>query len=105
MLSSGAVYANADPWVPPHEAASLLTADMQNAGAYAIGKSLAEWHMHSSLKNTSISYSIARCFAFGGPFIPLDKHFAFEASLEEHCRIRISSSTEILASKIISLLR
>ena len=77
MLSSGAVYANADPWVPPHEAASLITADMQNAGAYAVGKSLAEWHMHSSLKNTSISYSIARCFAFGGPFIPLDKHFAF----------------------------
>lgn len=77
LLSSGAVYANPDPWVPPHEADGLVTADMQNAGAYAVGKSLAEWHMHASLKDTSINYSIARCFAFGGPFIPLDKHFAF----------------------------
>jgi dTDP-glucose 4,6-dehydratase len=77
LLSSGAVYATPNTWVPPHEVDELVTADMQNATAYAVGKCLAEWHMHKSLEDTSISYSIARCFAFGGPFIPLDRHFAF----------------------------
>ena len=77
LVSSGAVYATSKSGKPPTEDADLVTGDMSCASGYAIGKCLAEWHLANCLKNTPISYSIARCFTFAGPFIPLDRHFAF----------------------------
>jgi nucleoside-diphosphate-sugar epimerase len=52
------------------------------AAAYGEGKRVAEWLCSEAHHRTGIEISIARCFAFVGPFLPLDRHFAIGNFLE-----------------------
>jgi nucleoside-diphosphate-sugar epimerase len=49
--------------------------DVRNA--YAEGKRLAETYVAGLSAHTELCVPVARCFAFAGPFLPLDAHFAF----------------------------
>lgn len=76
-VSSGAVYGP-----QPHEV-SYVGEEMffgfapnNQANAYAEGKRAAEFLCSVYARNCSIQIPIARCFAFVGPYLPLDSHFA-----------------------------
>ena len=77
MVSSGAVYGRLEDTSGPisedHPSAADLT---QQDGAYARSKRLAEQLTLQVGANTNLEVSIARCFAFVGPHLPLDGHFA-----------------------------
>lgn len=77
LISSGAVY-GAQP-----SNQDALTESWNGApdpqlpnSAYGEGKRAAEWLGTAFAANTGIRVSTARCFAFVGPYLPLDKHFA-----------------------------
>jgi dTDP-glucose 4,6-dehydratase len=77
MLSSGAVYG-------PQPAGMENVAESYRGGpdptdgrsVYAESKRLAEWLCSVSSQAHGIACPIARCFAFVGPHLPLDTHFA-----------------------------
>lgn len=78
LLSSGAVYGRTPPEVP------VIPEEWQGApdplapsSAYGEGKRVSELlcAMAASAR-PELEVSIARCFAFVGPHLPLDKHFA-----------------------------
>ena len=77
LCSSGAVYGR--------QPADLLRVPETFCGgpdpldprsAYAEGKRIAEWMCATSGSQSGIEMKIARCFAFLGPHLPLDAHFA-----------------------------
>ncbi len=77
LASSGAVYGK-QPAGVTHVREDFTGGPnpLSPAAAYAEGKRVAEMlcgeaHYHRDMKN-----SIARCFAFVGPYLPLDRHFA-----------------------------
>lgn len=77
FLSSGAVYG-----VQPEDV-SGFTEDytggpdiLSTSSAYSEAKRLAELLCACYIRQYSLNISIARCFAFVGPYLPLDKHFA-----------------------------
>lgn len=76
FISSGAVYGRQSPEVS-HVAEDFFDAvDVsQPWGAYADGKRLAEQFCLDSA-GPDLQVKIARCFAFVGPHLPLDGHFA-----------------------------
>lgn len=45
--------------------------------ALGLGKLVAEYLISYYAQKFGYSYSIARCFAFAGPYLPLDLHYAF----------------------------
>jgi dTDP-glucose 4,6-dehydratase/UDP-glucose 4-epimerase len=49
----------------------------QIGSALAIGKLAAEYLVTYYAQKLDFKYSIARCFAFSGPYLPLDLHYAF----------------------------
>lgn len=78
FISSGAVYGKV-----PEEILSLcetLGSNLditENGSAYGVGKASAEYLCQIYGKmNPQINIKIARCFAFVGPYLPLDQHFA-----------------------------
>lgn len=77
LVSSGAVYGAQPPElaaVPESYAGApdpLLT-----ASAYGEGKRAAEWLTSAHSAAHGLRAVVARCFAFVGPHLPLDKHFA-----------------------------
>lgn len=77
LLSSGAIYGKQPSHLPHLNENYYSTSDNMNpSSAYAIGKFASE-HMcllHAKQSNTQIK--IARCFAFVGPYLPIDIHFA-----------------------------
>lgn len=77
FISSGAVYGK----IPPNSLGASETLetgpDISNINnAYAEAKRMAELYCQFEAKSGKIQLSIARCFAFVGPYLPLDTHFA-----------------------------
>lgn len=77
FTSSGAVYGR-QPVDVTHVAEDYAGApDTMNAGAaYGEGKRLAELMCAVYKAKFGMDVKVARCFAFVGPFLPLDTHFA-----------------------------
>jgi len=77
FVSSGAVYGEA-PSEQHHFSENDHTAPdpMQPSSVYGEGKRLAELLCRLYYENHQLETTIARCFAFVGPHLPLDAHFA-----------------------------
>lgn len=77
FVSSGAVYGPQAPEVS-HVAETALTGPDPTApaNAYAEGKRAAETWCALAHAASGLEVPIARCFAFVGPGLPLDRHFA-----------------------------
>lgn len=77
LLSSGAVYGRQPSGLDAIPETWFGGPDVQQPGsAYAEGKRASEWLGSACAASTGIRVTAARCFAFVGPFLPLDKHFA-----------------------------
>lgn len=77
LVSSGAVYGG-QPLTVDHisedYSGAPLTTDPKSA--YGNGKRASEWLAATYAAEKGLSCKIARCFAFVGPYLALDKHFA-----------------------------
>lgn len=77
LVSSGAVYGRQPPElesVPEHYTGA--PDPLLPSSAYGEGKRAAEWLCAAAGARTGLQVRTARCFAFVGPYLPLDKHFA-----------------------------
>jgi len=78
LLSSGGIYGRTPPEVPviPEEWSGAPD-PLTPASAYGEGKRVSEMLCAiAAAERPGFEVSIARCFAFVGPHLPLDKHFA-----------------------------
>ena len=77
LLSSGAVYGQQPADMPKIKECYQGAPDIySNNSAYAEGKRAAEFMCNVYAKQYGFEVKIARCFAFTGPLLPLDTHFA-----------------------------
>lgn len=77
FVSSGAIYGK-QPWNQTHinENDSFKININNSNSAYAEGKRIAELYCSTYYEKYNLPIKIARCFAFVGPYLPLDTHFA-----------------------------
>jgi len=77
LVSSGAVY-GVQPAEHRHQAddSTLACDPLQSANAYGEGKRVMELMGAMAHKAHGLEFVVARCFAFAGPGLPLDGHFA-----------------------------
>ena len=77
FISSGAIYGK-QPWNQTHinENDSFKININSSKSAYAEGKRIAELYSSIYFEKYKLPIKIARCFAFVGPYLPLDTHFA-----------------------------
>src|ERR1019366_1050544 len=77
FTSSGAVYGRQPPEITRIPETFVPTPDpKQPTSAYAEGKRIAESLCDAYAREHGLSIVIARCFAFVGPYLPLDIHYA-----------------------------
>lgn len=77
LVSSGAVYGRQPPeLVRVSETYRGAPDTLALTSAYGEGKRAAEWLGAAKAARSSLQVKIARCFAFVGPHLPLNKHFA-----------------------------
>jgi nucleoside-diphosphate-sugar epimerase len=77
FVSSGAVYGKQPFDVSNIQETDSFKIDFNNSNAaYAEGKRLAELYCSTYFEKYNLPVKIARCFAFIGPYLPLDTHFA-----------------------------
>lgn len=79
FTSSGAVYGKQPPMVTHIRETESFAVNSNLSGsaiAYGEGKKMAELYCSLYHQQYGIPVKIARCFAFVGPYLPLDKHFA-----------------------------
>jgi len=77
-LSSGAVYGDISEYKDGVKELSNANFDINNTGSmYGLSKILVESVLNEFGKTNNIKIINARCFAFSGPYLPIDKHFAF----------------------------
>lgn len=77
LISSGAVY-GPQPSDVTHQAdaSQLACSTLLPSSAYGEGKRVMELLAAINHQSSGLEYVIARCFAFCGPLLPLDAHFA-----------------------------
>ena len=76
-LSSGAVYGEMPVGISSWREDSMLNLDpFRRGNAYALGKVSAETFLSITSAEAGFPLTIARLFAFSGPHLPLEKHFA-----------------------------
>jgi nucleoside-diphosphate-sugar epimerase len=77
FLSSGAVYGRQPPDITHVSEIYLGGPDLTNSGSsYGEAKRLAELYCAIYGQKSGVKYDIARCFAFVGPYLNLDIHYA-----------------------------
>ncbi|MCJ7437015.1 MAG: NAD(P)-dependent oxidoreductase [Acidimicrobiia bacterium] len=77
LTSSGAVYGRQPPDIEAMSEDATSGPDPLDPGsAYAEGKRLAELLGAIYSTTTGLEIKVARCYAFVGPYLPLDRHFA-----------------------------
>jgi dTDP-glucose 4,6-dehydratase len=77
LTSSGAVYGRQTRGASLIQENSPAGIDLRSSSSsYAEAKRMAELLMACYRSEHGIGYSVARCFAFVGPYLPLDRHFA-----------------------------
>jgi dTDP-glucose 4,6-dehydratase len=77
LISSGAMYGRQPPELARlHEDHAGAPNVLAPGSAYGEGKRAAEWLASAYAAEFGLRVVIARCFAFVGPYLPLDKHFA-----------------------------
>lgn len=87
LISSGAVYGK-QPAGMTHlpEDYSGGPDVLSSAAAYGEGKRVAEMLCALAHRHRNLDVQIARCFAFVGPYLPLDSHFAVGNFLQDALR-------------------
>lgn len=73
--SSGAVYGRGRTEIMREDSPATLVLGT-NANLYDVSKQMSETLLTSAGREAGIDFRIARLFAFVGPYLPLDKHFA-----------------------------
>ena len=77
FVSSGAVYGKQPFNVLNIKETDSFNIDINNSNAaYSEGKRIAELYCSTYFEKYNLPVKIARCFAFVGPYLPLDTHFA-----------------------------
>jgi dTDP-glucose 4,6-dehydratase len=77
FVSSGAVYGKQPFDVSNIQESDCFKIDINNSNsAYSEGKRIAELYCATYFEKFNLPVKIARCFAFVGPYLPLDTHFA-----------------------------
>ena len=77
FISSGAVYGKQPFDVSNIQETDNFKIDINNSNAaYSEGKRIAELYCSTYFEKNNLPIKIARCFAFVGPYLPLDTHFA-----------------------------
>jgi dTDP-glucose 4,6-dehydratase len=77
FVSSGAVYGKQPYDISNIQESDSFKIDINNSNAaYSEGKRIAELYCSTYFEKYNLPVKIARCFAFVGPYLPLDTHFA-----------------------------
>ncbi len=76
FVSSGAVYGRNNSRLPITEGSTCTLDSMSGGVSYAFGKHFAEHLGHVAAAQSGIDFIVGRCFAFVGPGLPMNGHFA-----------------------------
>jgi nucleoside-diphosphate-sugar epimerase len=77
FISSGAIYGKQPSNISHIKEDDSFKIDINDyKSAYAEGKRIAELYCSTYFEKLGLPVKIARCFAFVGPYLPLDTHFA-----------------------------